>query len=121
MAGVIPLRTRLAVLFVALCLGLVGLLILLAQNARARPPVPPDVFRAVRAEWKPKSERVNALDVVWCESRYSTTATNGQYVGLFQMGTWARARYGHGWTASAQSHAAHRYYVECGWSGWTCA
>jgi hypothetical protein len=63
-----------------------------------------------------------AVDVAWCESRLSTTAQNGQYLGLFQMGFTARRAFGHGPNALAQSIAAHRYFVSSGrdWSPWSC-
>jgi hypothetical protein len=63
-----------------------------------------------------------ALSVSWCESRHSTTAQNGQYLGLFQMGSYARSLYGHGATPRRQAEAAHRYFVESGrdWSPWSC-
>ena len=63
-----------------------------------------------------------ALSVAWCESRYSTTAQNGQYLGLFQMGWSERRLYGHGRTARRQALAAHRYFVISGrdWSPWGC-
>ena len=63
-----------------------------------------------------------ALRVVHCESRFSTTAQNGQYLGLFQMGSRERATYGHGETAYAQAIAAYRYFVASGrdWSPWSC-
>lgn len=63
-----------------------------------------------------------ALRVAWCESRFDVWARNGQYLGLFQMGSYARAHYGHGNDAWAQSRAAYRYFVASGrdWSPWTC-
>jgi len=63
-----------------------------------------------------------ALRVAWCESRFDVWARNGQYLGLFQMGSYARARYGHGNDPWAQSRAAYRYFVASGsdWSPWTC-
>lgn len=63
-----------------------------------------------------------ALSVSWCESRYSTTAQNGQYLGLFQMGWSERQLYGHGSTPRQQALAAHRYFVVSGrdWSPWSC-
>jgi hypothetical protein len=63
-----------------------------------------------------------ALTVSWCESRHSTTAQNGQYLGLFQMGSWERQLFGHGATAHEQAAAAHRYFVLSGrdWSPWGC-
>lgn len=63
-----------------------------------------------------------ALDVAWCESRYSIWAENGQYLGLFQMGSSERELFGHGNTAIEQARAAHRYFVNSGrdWSPWQC-
>jgi hypothetical protein len=63
-----------------------------------------------------------ALAVSWCESRHSTTAQNGQYRGLFQMGSYERRRFGHGSTARDQAIAAHKYFVRSGrdWSPWSC-
>jgi hypothetical protein len=63
-----------------------------------------------------------AVDVAWCESRLDPAARNGQYLGLFQMGTFARNRFGHGPTAWEQATAAHRYFVSSGsnWSPWSC-
>jgi hypothetical protein len=63
-----------------------------------------------------------ALAVAWCESRHSTTAQNGQYLGLFQMGWNERRLFGHGSSARAQAVAAHRYFVLSGrdWSPWSC-
>lgn len=115
------LKTRLAVGFVATCLFTIGLILVLSQDAGARPPVPPHVFKAVRTYWHTKAERVEAFDIAWCESRYSTRATNGQYAGLFQLGEPERARYGHGPTALEQARAAHRYYAVAGWRPWPCA
>jgi hypothetical protein len=63
-----------------------------------------------------------ALRVSWCESRHSTRAQNGQYLGLFQMGSSERRLFGHGSTAHRQAVAAHRYFVASGrdWSPWSC-
>ena len=63
-----------------------------------------------------------AVAVAWCESRLSPTAENGQYRGLFQMGSHERSLFGHGNTAHDQSVAAHRYFVRSGrdWSPWAC-
>jgi hypothetical protein len=61
-----------------------------------------------------------ALRVAYCESRYSIWAQNGQYLGLFQMGNYARARYGHGNNAWVQARAAYRYFRDAGWSPWEC-
>jgi len=63
-----------------------------------------------------------AVAVASCESHLSTTAQNGQYLGLFQMGPMERRLFGHGATAHAQAVAAHRYFVRSGrdWSPWSC-
>ena len=61
-----------------------------------------------------------ALRVAWCESRWNVHATNGQYWGLFQEGEYARARYGFAWSAWAQARSAYRYFLDAGWSPWTC-
>jgi hypothetical protein len=63
-----------------------------------------------------------ALNVSWCESKWYIWAQNGQYLGLFQMGSWERRTYGHGSGAWAQARAAKRYFISSGrdWSPWTC-
>ena len=63
-----------------------------------------------------------AISIAWCESRLSTSAQNGQYLGLFQMGSHERNMFGHGSSAHAQARAAHRYFVLSGrdWSPWSC-
>lgn len=63
-----------------------------------------------------------ALKVAWCESHHSTTAQNGQYLGLFQMGWSERRLFGHGPKAHEQAIAAHKYFVKSGrdWSPWSC-
>jgi hypothetical protein len=63
-----------------------------------------------------------ALQVARCESAYHTTAENGQYLGLFQMGSSERQLFGHGVTALQQAKAAYRYFVRSGrdWSPWSC-
>jgi hypothetical protein len=66
----------------------------------------------------------DALKVAGCESghTYSVNAQNGQYLGMFQMGAYARSRYGHGYTPLEQAHAAYLYFVASGrdWSPWQC-
>ena len=55
-------------------------------------------------------------------SLHVVRATNGQYLGMFQMGDYARSRYGHGYTPLAQARAAYAYFVASGrdWSPWSC-
>jgi hypothetical protein len=52
----------------------------------------------------------------------SVNARNGSYLGLFQMGSYARSRYGHGSDAWSQARAALRYFIASGrdWSPWSC-
>ena len=63
-----------------------------------------------------------ALCVARCESGYRTTAQNGQYLGIFQMGHSERRLFGHGVSALDQARAAYRYFVRSGrdWSPWSC-
>jgi hypothetical protein len=63
-----------------------------------------------------------AVAVSWCESRLDPGAHNGEYLGLFQMGSNARRLFGHGDSAHQQAEAAHRYFVSSGsdWSPWSC-
>lgn len=68
-----------------------------------------------------RGECGKALQVAWCESRWHAGARNGQYFGLFQMGAYARSRYGHGPDALTQALAAHAYYLDAGWRPWACA
>jgi len=61
-----------------------------------------------------------AVAVARCESTLSVYARNGDYWGLFQFGSFARAHYGFAWNAWTQARAAYRYYRDAGWSPWTC-
>jgi hypothetical protein len=63
-----------------------------------------------------------AVAVARCESRLQIWARNGQYLGLFQMGTSERLLFGHGESAEEQARAALRYFVASGrdWSPWSC-
>ena len=81
---------------------------------------PAHVYAAIKTTFGGYTEQ--ALRVSWCESRYSTRARNGQYLGLFQMGSSERRIFGHGDSAIAQARAAHRYFVASGrdWSPWSC-
>lgn len=65
-----------------------------------------------------------AVRVASCETggTFDVWAKNGQYLGLFQMGSSERARYGHGWNPWVQARAARRYFLASGrdWSPWSC-
>jgi len=70
------------------------------------------------------SYAAQAMRVAYCETggTYSTGAQNGQYLGIFQMGSWERRTYGHGSTHLAQAQAAYRYFRASGyrWGPWEC-
>lgn len=109
-------------LLLGLLIGAATMTLILSGMARARPPVPGPVFKAVRAHWQTRSERIQAFDVCYCESRYYTGARNGEYLGLFQCGLFCRLHYGFGWDAMSQARSAYRYFVDSGrdWSPWSC-
>jgi hypothetical protein len=84
---------------------------------------------AINLNWcgrvkKTCQEGQEALRVAACETgnTFDIWAKNGQYLGLFQMGSSERRIFGHGWNAWVQAKAAHRYYVRSGrdWSPWSC-
>ncbi len=62
-----------------------------------------------------------AYRVSSCEGT-SVYSHNGQYLGIFQMGSSERRLYGHGSSYLAQARAAYRYFVSSGrdWSPWGC-
>jgi len=87
----------------------------------ARPAVAPaGPEAAIRYVFGPYADQ--ALRVAGCESGLSVYAHNGQYHGLFQMGSQERAIYGDSGTALGQAQAAYRYFVASGrdWSQWSC-
>lgn len=63
-----------------------------------------------------------ALQVSRCESGYNVWATNGQYHGLFQMGSSERAIYGDAVDPLGQARAAYAYFTAAGhsWGPWAC-
>ncbi len=67
-----------------------------------------------------------AVRVATCETggTFLLTSENGQYRGLFQMGSWERATFAHGqyMTALDQVRAAWRYFCYSGraWGPWEC-
>lgn len=106
-------RTLLAALIAAL-------LICPAANARDRGI--PGVKAIIRQVFGPYAEQ--AIRVADCETggTFWWGASNGQYLGIFQMGASERARYGHGNGPWPQARAAYRYFVASGrdWSPWQC-
>jgi hypothetical protein len=78
--------------------------------------------RAVAYVFRRVAQVAKALSVVRCESNFYTGASNGGvYLGLFQMGPYARAKYGHSRDALGQTWCAYFYYRDAGWSPWACA
>lgn len=80
-----------------------------------------DPRRAIRYVWGEYASK--AIAVADCETggTFSVWARNGQYLGLFQQGEWARGRYGHGYTPLRQAFAAYANFRDNGWSQWECA
>ncbi len=70
----------------------------------------------------PEEVRREAVDVAACESGLDPTATNGQYLGLFQMGSYHYWRFGGGsWDDPVvNAAAAESLYDEQGWQPWSC-
>lgn len=63
------------------------------------------------------------IRVAQCESTLNRWATNGQYLGLFQLGGFARSKFlrGNWYNPWKNSEAAARYARWAGgWSPWTC-
>jgi hypothetical protein len=91
--------------------------------------------QAVRSVFAPDGPAVQrqAVRVAGCESAGDPSgrvlrpyATNGQYLGLFQLGAWARGRYLRGpwYSAWANARAARRLWIANGrdWGGqWECS
>lgn len=101
-------------------------------SAEACPPPPsaakiaslptqyPLFHRALRKEFG--RSWVQAAIVSWKEGSWHSWASNGQYQGTFQMGSYARSTYGHGPTLVHQVIAAAKYWRASGkdWSPWEC-
>lgn len=93
----------------------------LTREAReTRPIVALSVPEIIRAVFGAHGDA--AVSVAACETggSFNTNAQNGQYLGLFQMGSYARSRYGHGSDAWTQARAAYAYFRDSGWSPWQC-
>lgn len=63
-----------------------------------------------------------AMQIVNCETggTYTPWASNGQYLGMFQMGSAARKQYGHGSNVWAQAKAAFALFRDRGFEPWLC-
>lgn len=65
-----------------------------------------------------------ALDVAYCESGpnlWPYASNGGAYLGMFQFGSYARARYGFSWSPWKQARSAFAYWRVSGWAPWSCA
>ena len=93
------------------------------ERARTR-PAPHRVVPSITAVAKRYGlSAAGMIRVAHCESRLQRTATNGQYLGLFQLGSVARKLYLRGdWRdAYANAEAAARLVRHAhGWRPWTC-
>jgi acetyl-CoA acetyltransferase len=92
---------------------------LLETRRALRPVSPVAAIHSVFGAYGYQAERVS-----YCETggTFDVNAANGQYLGLFQMGSYARSRYGHSGTAIGQARSAYAYFRDSGsdWSPWAC-
>ena len=99
-------------------------LAILAPSAQAgtKRTIDQRVRRHVRAEWVADWREDQALAVFTCESGLNPWASNGQYLGVAQMGEHERAITGWKWRIRTQIRAAKRYFNMTGraWGPWTC-
>jgi hypothetical protein len=58
------------------------------------------------------------LAIAYCESKLDLWARNGQYVGLFQMGSSERRKYGDSRNVWGQARSAFAYFRDSGTSPW---
>jgi hypothetical protein len=81
------------------------------------------IVKAFCHSYKPCSLGAKALNVAYCESGPNLWpyASNGQHLGMFQFGSFARSTYGFSWSPWEQARAAHRYWRVSGWAPWECA
>lgn len=127
------MKPALALTTIALALMALALILNTPRAHAHWKPGKHNVRHAINLSWCGRANRycgvgAEAWAVAWCETggTMSVWANNGQYLGLWQMGSYARARYGHGWNAWAQARAAHRYW-DAGkrgrggsWGPWEC-
>jgi hypothetical protein len=108
---------RLAVFVFSAYLAAIALGVKMAHAGSRFGPI-----EAIRLMFGPYANQ--AIRVVNCETggTFDPDARNGQYLGLFQMGTRERALYGDGPTPLEQARAAYVYFVVSGrdWSPWSC-
>jgi hypothetical protein len=109
-----------------ICIG--AILVTLQAKAHFRPGTEHNrrhaIIHAFCHSLKPCELGRQALNVAYCESGPNLWhfARNGQYLGMFQFGSFARTRFGFSWSPWKQSRAAYRYFIDSGrdWSPWSC-
>ena len=108
-------------IFVLTALGCV-LSVSLAACGTSAPPN--EVEHAIEVHFSPYGWDVveQAKRVARCESGWNPSATNGQYLGLFQMGSYHYWRFeGNRWDDPyVNARAAGGLYREQGWRPWSC-
>lgn len=111
---------------IAICAIILHTLTFTSKPGAQTATSPMKVRQAINLAWCGNVKKIcstgnEAWKVSWCESRHDMYARNGQYLGLFQMGTFARSKYGHAWNVWVQAKAAHKYYLDAGgWGPWSC-
>jgi hypothetical protein len=93
------------------------------RRAHARPAADAVIPAITKAAVTYGFSPAGMIRIARCESGLDRGATNGQYLGLFQLGGFARGRYldGHWTDAWANARAAARYAREAGGFGpWSC-
>jgi hypothetical protein len=67
-----------------------------------------------------KKNCATAMKIVKCETggSYTPWSANGQYLGIFQMGSYERRTFGHGGNVWAQAKAAYAYFKVAGFGPW---
>jgi hypothetical protein len=117
-------------LLAAMCVGVIlGVLLVPRLSSSHWQPGRHNAIHAIQLSFGPDWR--DAVNVSHCEAgAYHWQRTgrpqdsgNGQYLGLFQMGRWARATFGHGPGVWAQAKAAAANFRSNGrsWRGqWEC-
>jgi hypothetical protein len=113
---------------IAACASVLALFVCAAPAQAHYVPGQHNAKHAIVGAWcksnrldRPCPQGSQALRVAYCESKYDREAANGQYLGVMQMGSDERRRFGHGPDPWSQARAAHRYYLLSGWWPWECA
>jgi hypothetical protein len=126
------LRKDLVKIFWLLAVVVIGLIIIQDSNAwssrcihpgnarlASMPREYPNFTRALKRHFK--SEWRRAAITSWAEGGWNPAAKNGQYLGTFQMGNWARSVSGHSSNLIEQVRIAAKHRKRFGWGQWECA